>query len=733
MMDGMVRRLVPQLKMPLLALLITICFYWKLTLSGQYSWMDQPDNTGQVMTMVQEETVQWRHGHFPLWDAHMWGGEPIPGQVQPAVLNPLFWVLFSIPLNGKHEISLSTLNWFYAMVHWLALLLAYWLARDVGLSRLAALFCGCAYAFGGFVGNVGWLQHETSGILLPAVLLYLLRLMRGQRPLASAALGGVFLGASFLMGHHNVPLFATVAVLGFWVYYYVAVDRPRNWRGWLPAAAFFLCFGLIAATQILPSYEFGTHSVRWVGAKEPMRWKDKVPYTVYDQFALPPAGILGFVVPGFQRSVPASFTGLVVVALAVLGFLTFWGKREIRMLAILAVVSALYALGPVSLLHGLVYTFLPDLDKARSACDAVALADLALVLLAAFAFDGCRQRVIDAAHHRGATRVLLGAAGLMFSVVALLLTLHKDVDYSPFALTAIVAALLAGLLAACWSSRITGRAAGILLIALLLFELDTVVNGAYRPYTADAFLSKLYIHDDVAKYLRSRPKQVRVELDDAQIFYNFGDWYGIDELGGVQAGLLKNVYEMQGEYRARMILGVNYYVGVKPMRADQVEISQQSGLRIYSNPSAFDRARLVYSALGTRNEKAAADLTLSDKTAPERQAVVEGTAPELGNCSGGSAQISQYEPARVVMTADAPCRGMLILGDVWFPGWDATVDGKSAKIYKVYNLVRGVVVEPGKHEVVMTYRPMSVFAGMALGLLGLLACFLICRLPETKF
>jgi len=647
--------------------------------------------------------------------------------VQPGALNPLFWLLFSMPMNDKNELSLWALNWFYALVHWLALLLAYWLARDVGLSRLAALFCGCAYAFSGFVANVGWLQHEMSGILLPAVLLYLLRLLRGQRPLASAALSGAFLGASFLMGHHNVPVFATVAVLGFWIYYYLAVNRPNSIRAFLPAGAFCVCFGPIAATQVVPSYELGSRSVRWVGAKDPIGWNEKVPYTVYGDYSLQPVGLLGFVIPGYQRNAMPSYTGLVIVVLAVLGALAFWNQREIRMLTSLALLAVLYALGPFSLLHGLVYALVPSVDKARSPSDAVALADVALVLLAAYAFDGYRQRLIDPEHHRWTVRVLFGTGAFLWGALTLVLTLRQDLDFYHFALTGMFAVLLACALAACWSSRISGSTAGIVLIALLLFELNTVTNAFYRPYTADAFLKKLYIHDDVAKYLKSLNKPVRVEVDDQQIFYNFGDWYGIDEIGGVQSGLLTNIAEMQGDYRARMILGVNYYVGVKPLRADQVEISQQDGLKIYSNPSAFDRARLVYSAVGAPSEKAAKELTLSATTAPERVAVVQGAAPDLGGCSGGSAQISRYEPSRVVMSSDTPCRGMLILGDVWFPGWKATVDGHPAKIYKAYNLVRGVVVEPGKHEVVMTYRPMSVFAGLALGLLGIVACFSMCR------
>jgi uncharacterized membrane protein YfhO len=65
---------------------------------------------------------------------------------------------------------------------------------------------------------------------------------------------------------------------------------------------------------------------------------------------------------------------------------------------------------------------------------------------------------------------------------------------------------------------------------------------------------------------------------------------------------------------------------------------------------------------------------------------------------------------------------MVVLADSWFPGWKASVDGKPAQIYRAYNLVRGVVVEAGDHEVVMRYRPTRVYIGMALAALGVLLC-----------
>jgi uncharacterized membrane protein YfhO len=65
------------------------------------------------------------------------------------------------------------------------------------------------------------------------------------------------------------------------------------------------------------------------------------------------------------------------------------------------------------------------------------------------------------------------------------------------------------------------------------------------------------------------------------------------------------------------------------------------------------------------------------------------------------------------------CRGMAVLADTWFPGWQATVDGRSAPILEVYGALRGVVVEQGVHRVEMVYRPWSARLGGLMTLLGI--------------
>jgi uncharacterized membrane protein YfhO len=61
---------------------------------------------------------------------------------------------------------------------------------------------------------------------------------------------------------------------------------------------------------------------------------------------------------------------------------------------------------------------------------------------------------------------------------------------------------------------------------------------------------------------------------------------------------------------------------------------------------------------------------------------------------------------------------MVILGETWFPGWKATIDGQPAGIWQVDAALRGVVVPPGFHRIEMLYRPPSVIIGAAMTALG---------------
>ncbi len=73
------------------------------------------------------------------------------------------------------------------------------------------------------------------------------------------------------------------------------------------------------------------------------------------------------------------------------------------------------------------------------------------------------------------------------------------------------------------------------------------------------------------------------------------------------------------------------------------------------------------------------------------------------------AEISAYEAMRVTLRCTVDENVYLVLGDLAYPGWRATVDGTNAPILVANGLFRSVALAPGTHEVEFTYHP---FAGL---------------------
>ena len=69
---------------------------------------------------------------------------------------------------------------------------------------------------------------------------------------------------------------------------------------------------------------------------------------------------------------------------------------------------------------------------------------------------------------------------------------------------------------------------------------------------------------------------------------------------------------------------------------------------------------------------------------------------------------------------ESPEAGYLVLSDAFAPGWSARVDGAPAPILRANGLFRAVRLVPGSHEVIMRYRPRSVFLGLGVSLCGAL-------------
>ena len=80
-------------------LLLTIGIYWQLTLSTQYTWLENPDQALQVRPWLEFQAREVHAGRIPMWDPNHYAGQSLIGQVQPGLTSWPNWILFAMPLR----------------------------------------------------------------------------------------------------------------------------------------------------------------------------------------------------------------------------------------------------------------------------------------------------------------------------------------------------------------------------------------------------------------------------------------------------------------------------------------------------------------------------------------------------------------------------------------------------------------------------------------------------------
>jgi hypothetical protein len=715
------RRYVPDVSAVLLLWLLTVASFWKLLLPGQFTWCDSPDLVNQVLPWFQFQAHAIQTGTLPLWDPYHWGGQALVGQMQPGFSYPFNWLLFLAPMQNGH-LSLAILNAYFIAIHCMAATSAYLLCRGLACSRRAAVIAGLGFGVGGFVGMTDWPQMINGAVWIPLALLAYLRATRSGRFACWAVLAGGATGMAWLSGHHQVPILLCFAlVVCAAIELYGEALPPSRAAGVL--AVLFATAALVGAAQLLPAYSYWHDALRWVGSAHPVSLGEAVPYSVHARASMNPISVLGIVIPGiFTNGNP--FSGFVLVSLAAIAVSCRWNERLVKLFAALGVFFLVFSLGANSPLHGVLYTVLPLLDKARSPHMASGFFHLGVVALAAYGFDALR---LSSAPARLAARAL-GLCSLAIWLVLLMLTLldiGKTMQYTWIGTAALVSGMLAGTMQWWHMGRIQARGLTVSLVALLLLELGSVTGYNYANKDSGwKLLDTLKSHDDIAAALRKEPEPVRIGVDGAAIPYNFGDWYGIEQSGGY-CGVTKNVYRAGGTAGGRALLGENRWIGTAPPRAGlSVWYVSPSGLRIYADATAFPRVWTVHDVKSLPSAVAIAPALEQPLDTLRSQAFVVGPAPAVEACSGDRVNILHHGLNSVAVESSMTCRGMLVLGDTYDPDWQVRVDGQRQPLWLAYSFLRGVVVPAGRHRVEFDYRPMSVYAGLAGTGLGLLAVML---------
>ena len=70
--------------------------------------------------------------------------------------------------------------------------------------------------------------------------------------------------------------------------------------------------------------------------------------------------------------------------------------------------------------------------------------------------------------------------------------------------------------------------------------------------------------------------------------------------------------------------------------------------------------------------------------------------------------IKAYEPNELTYDVETGKGGVVVFSEIYYPGWKATVDGVEQPLGRVNYVLRALQVKPGRHEVVLTFKPESI-------------------------
>lgn len=140
----------------------------------------------------------------------------------------------------------------------------------------------------------------------------------------------------------------------------------------------------------------------------------------------------------------------------------------------------------------------------------------------------------------------------------------------------------------------------------------------------------------------------------------------------------------------------------------------EQGAILFEDAAMTSRARVIYA--GKRAEQPA---QLPDK--PDALPVLEGaTLPEDGDGTPGAATVDTETPSELRISIPKTPPGILVLADMWYPGWTATIDGIDTPVFPIDAVFRGIEIGEGAHEAVFRYQPASFRYGMMLSAAALL-------------
>lgn len=266
-----------------------------------------------------------------------------------------------------------------------------------------------------------------------------------------------------------------------------------------------------------------------------------------------------------------------------------------------------------------------------------------------------------------------------------------------------------------------------LLVVLFLGDLWRV-NDKYLVVTNPPAANRGQAKNEVVTFLEKKIDHYRMQPLNEENAHYYSD-YGIPNISAYVTISERRYKEFLGAFALDSRMGdmMNLKYLVMPAEQYQKELSgltkyrpiftASNGSVVLENQSVLPKAWLVPSVALVPDPTARLGIISGDpRFDPALVALVEKDpplqlAPYGSRAPAGTAQVESYQGNRIVVNAAAAQNAMLVLGEKYYKGWNAYVDGKAVEIHPVNHILRGVYLAPGNHKVEFVFDPLPFKVG----------------------
>lgn len=439
--------------------------------------------------------------------------------------------------------------------------------------------------------------------------------------------------------------------------------------------------------------------------------------------------------------------------------------REMRFVHYMLAAALVYTLGRWTPLFAPIFDFFPGVSLYRRPADAAFVLNAGFALSAGYLLHRFvahgSPRPFQKLPHPLAHALTAAAAGVILSLLVGGLAFSFETGHGRDALPAIALALASGAAAALvlfvGERKNKRRLAAALLVAATAGEL--LWRNAADPLNAEP-AARYSIFDGPAAQesaaiaaLRkdigernAKGERPRVEIlglpggwQNASMILGLEDTIGYNPLrisdyeravGPGDNAVDPNLRHYPGTFRGykcklARLLGLDYLVLDRPLtrmprhmpRPSATLIFSSDQIYVYKLDRAAPRAYFAARVVPVDSQAAIAEDAMPDFDGA-REALVDQSDmvsldpsladPKREAATDARVSIAAYEGKRIAIDVDADRDGLLVLHDLYYPGWEARLDGEPAPIVKANILFRGVQTPKGRHRVEFLFRPFSM-------------------------